>query len=185
MNAFKALIVKKSQWTDYNEDILELVTVNADGTNAIGRTNRVLNPSTFPFSTSHIHLPQDNSGYVYMLVSMKHNNYVYIGTTKDIRSRINMHNSGNGAIEIAPAYLRPFALLSFVCGFGGTRRDLRYYIERKWKERRDELIGQGINDFREWALCVKDVINRISGEDRQYQFGVSRTDLTVVQLFES
>ena len=96
-----------------------------------------------------------------------------------------MHNSGNGAIERAPAYLRPFALLSFVCGFGGTRRDLRYYIERKWKERRDELIGQGINDFREWALCVKDVINRISGEDRQYQFGVSRTDLMVVQLFES
>ena len=24
-------------------------------------------------------------------------------------------------IERAPSYLRPFALLSFVCGFGGTR----------------------------------------------------------------
>ena len=32
-------------------------------------------------------------------------------------------------IETAPAYLRPFALLSFVSEFGGTRRDLRYYIE--------------------------------------------------------
>jgi hypothetical protein len=40
-------------------------------------------------------------------------------------------------IETAPAsYLHPFALLSFVSGFGGTRREhLRYYIEQKWKEK--------------------------------------------------
>jgi hypothetical protein len=88
-------------------------------------------------------------------------------------------------IETAPAYLHPFALILFVCGFGGTRRDLRYYIERKWKERRDELIQQqGIDDFHEWALCVNDVINRISGEDRQYQIGISCTDLTVVPFLE-
>ena len=89
-------------------------------------------------------------------------------------------------IETAPAYLHPFALLSFVCGFGGARtRDSIYYIEQKWKERRDKLIQQqGIDDFHEWALCVNDVINRISGEDRQYQFGISCTDLTVVQILE-
>ena len=52
-------------------------------------------------------------------------------------------------IETAPAYLHPFALISFVSGFGGTRReDLRYYIEQKWKEKTDELIQeQGIDDF--------------------------------------
>ena len=87
-------------------------------------------------------------------------------------------------IETAPVHLGPSALLSFVCGFGGTRRDLIYYIEQKWKEKRDKSIQQGINDFREWALCVNDVINRISGEDRQYQFGISCTDLTVVQILE-
>ena len=88
-------------------------------------------------------------------------------------------------IETAPVYLHPLALISFVSGFGGTRRDLRYYIEQKWKERTDKLIQQqGIDDFREWALCVNDVINRISGEDRQYQFGISCTDLTVVQILE-
>ena len=90
-------------------------------------------------------------------------------------------------IETAPvSYLHPFALISFVSGFGGTRREhLRYYIEQKWKERTDKLIQQqGIDDFCEWALCVNDVINRISGEDRQYQFGISCTDLTVVQILE-
>ena len=59
-------------------------------------------------------------------------------------------------IETAPAsYLHPFALISFVSGFGGTRReDLRYYIEQKWKEKRDELIQQqGIDDFCEWLYC--------------------------------
>ena len=89
-------------------------------------------------------------------------------------------------IETAPAYLRPFALLSFVSEFGGTRRDLRYYIEWKWKQKRDKLIQQCMNDFLEWALCVNDVIKRISGEDRQYQFGISRqTDITVVQFCAS
>ena len=74
---------------------------------------------------------------------MKHNNYVYIVTTKDICSSINVHYSGNRATETAPAYLHPFALLSFVCGFGGARtRDSIYYIEQKWKERRDKLIQQ-------------------------------------------
>ena len=66
-------------------------------------------------------------------------------------------------IETAHAYLHPFALISFVSGVGGTRRDLRYYIEQKWKERTDKLIQQqGIDNFCEWALCVNDVINRIS-----------------------
>ena len=90
-------------------------------------------------------------------------------------------------IETAPAsYLHPFALISFVSGFGGARREhLRYYIEQKWKERTDELIQQqGIDDFHEWALCVNDVITRISGEDRKYQFNISCTDLTVVQILE-
>ena len=71
-----------------------------------------------------------------------------------------------------------------------TRKDLRYFIEQKWKERRDELVQQqGIADFREWAFYVNDAINRISGEDRQYQFGISCScktmkDLTVVQFFQ-
>jgi hypothetical protein len=56
-------------------------------------------------------------------------------------------------------------------------------MERKNKT--DKLIQQqGIDDFCEWALCVNDVINRISGEDRQYHFNISCTDLTVVQILE-
>jgi hypothetical protein len=46
------------------------------------------------------------------------------------------------------------------------------------KEKREALIQQGMHDFCEWALCVNDVINRISGEDRKYQYGIiSRTDI--------
>jgi hypothetical protein len=58
-------------------------------------------------------------------------------------------------------------------------------LNKKWKEKTDKLIQQqGIGDFREWVLCVNDVINRISGEDRQYQFSISCTDLIVVQILE-
>jgi hypothetical protein len=42
-------------------------------------------------------------------------------------------------IETAPVHLGPSALLSFVCGFGGTRRDLIYYIEQKWKEKKRQI----------------------------------------------
>jgi hypothetical protein len=60
-------------------------------------------------------------------------------------------------------HIHPFALISFVSGFDGIRWDLRYCIEQKWKERTDKLIQQqGIDNFCEWALCVNDVINRIS-----------------------
>ena len=96
-----------------------------------------------------------------------------------------MYNCGNGAIETAPASFRPFALFVYVCGFGGTRRDLRYYIERKWKERRDQLINQGVNDQCECACCVTDVINQTVNGYHQQTFGVSRSDLTLVLLFNN
>ena len=81
-----------------------------------------------------------------MLVSLRHPNYSYIGTTSCIRTRIQMHNSGNGARATAPAYLRPFALFAYICGFTNTRTDLRYYVENQWKQRRDYLISLGNND---------------------------------------
>jgi predicted GIY-YIG superfamily endonuclease len=184
LNAFRSLIVKKTQWTDYIEEVLGLITIDHNR-NPESNTNHTMSPSSFPFRVCDMPLPQCNTGFVYMLVSMKHPSYTYIGTTNCIRTRIQMHNCGNGAIETAPAYLRPFALFAYVCGFGGTRRDLRYYIERKWKERRDQLISQRVNDQCEWARCVSDVINQAVDGNYHQTFGVSRSNLTLVLLFNN
>jgi predicted GIY-YIG superfamily endonuclease len=119
-----------------------------------------------------------------MLVSIRHQNYAYFGTTNCIRTRIQQHTCGTGATATAPAYLRPFALFAYICGFGGCRRDLRYYIEAKWKEQRDELITQGYNDPHEWALCGNSVIhNIVTQNELSGQYSVSSHDLNLICLF--
>ena len=76
------------------------------------------------------------------------------------------HNSGCGAAEPTPTYLRPFALLAYICGFDETEDDncdskLRFTIERKWKEKRDWMISNGNNDKYEWAKCGNLVIDNM------------------------
>ena len=55
-----------------------------------------------------------------MLISLRHQNFTYIGTTKCIRNRIMAHDCERGAAETTPTYLRPFALLVYIFGFGET-----------------------------------------------------------------
>ena len=96
-----------------------------------------------------------------MLLSLRHQNYTYIRTTKCICTRIQMHNSGNGAIDTALAYLQPFALFAYICGFTSDRSDLRYYIENKWKDKRDKVIAQGDKNVKSWAYCANQVIANV------------------------
>lgn len=182
LRAFRKLLKKKNQWSDYIEEVLSLVTVNNTEYN---RSSRIMTQRSFPFKICDVSLPQCMTGYVYFLVSIRFPNFSYIGTTIDIRSRLQQHNSGHGSIETVPAYRRPYALLAYICGFGESRRDLRYYVERKWKEKHDELIWHGVNDVKEWATCGNDVIrNMTATTDTIQNFGISQTDLTLVCVFE-
>ena len=95
-----------------------------------------------------------------------------------MRNRIQQHNSGSGASSTEPSYLRPFAVIAYICGFDG-QRPLREYIERKWKERRDELIMSGIEDPKQWAICGADVISSVNEHD----FNIEKSDLRLVLLF--
>ena len=57
--------------------------------------NMIMNQESFPYSICDISSPQCNTGYFYMLVSLKYFNYSYIGKTSSIRRRILHHNSGD------------------------------------------------------------------------------------------
>ena len=159
LQAFRDL-TRKTQWIDYIENILSLATVNTSDYRPW-----VMAQESFPYQICDVSLPQCNSGYVYMLLSTRQKNYTYICTTNCIRTRLQQHNSGNGAVATAPAYLRPFALLAYICGFGGGRRDLRYFIESKWKEKRDEIIQRGQQSILSWAWCGETVICVCACED--------------------
>ena len=75
-------------------------------------------------------------------------------------------------------HLRPYALLAYITGFN-SNNDAMLSIETRWKQRRNRLIRHGINDVKAWARCGSEILSDIN-EDR---FGVSRTELTLICLF--
>lgn len=65
-------------------------------------------------------VPTDDSGHVYVLLSMALPNGInstYIGSTKQIHKRLSQHNSGVGSEQTSSIHLRPWALLAYVTGF--------------------------------------------------------------------
>ena len=145
--ALKHLLTRKTQWTDYMDDVLELITVKNPISQEVSpattqTSRRIMNPSSFPYRICDVILPQCNTGYVYMLLSMKDTNYTYIGKTLSIRRRIQEHNSGTGSTSTEPLHLRPYALFAYICGFD-SNKDLLSYIERVWKEKRNRMIRRG------------------------------------------
>ena len=145
-----------------------------------GQANRTLNPSiTFPFRICDISLPMCNTGYVYMLLSMRNKQYTYIGKTNSIRRRIREHNTGVGSVSTEPTHLRPYALFAYICG-ANCNDTLLLYLERQWKIKRDRLIVNGVNDIKEWAYCGNDIISELNAVN----FGVRPSDLTLVVLFK-
>ena len=181
INALVELIQMKSQWTDYMEEVLSLITIRNENINdneAENPRHRQLTQSHYPFRICDVVLPQCNTGFVYMLLSIVRPTYSYIGETKCIRSRLEQHNSGHGSSSTEPAYLRPFGVLAFICGFNGEK-PLRRYVEKKWKERRDDLIRDGINDYRQWARVGNEVIENLN----QQELNTEKSELRLILMF--
>ena len=179
LEAFRSLVVKQTQWSDHMEQVLNIITLSKEEGDA-SEESRALTNECFPYLIRNITLPQCNTGFVYMLLSMRMKNFTYIGTTNCLKTRLKAHNMGHGALSTEPAYLRPYALFAYICGFGGGRRDLRYYVENKWKEKRDELISNGTTDIKTLAMGGNDVLQRL----HESQFGIAPTELTLVCLFK-
>lgn len=154
-----SLIRSKNQWTDYMEDILNLVTI----CNEQREAPFISLQQSFPFRMCDVELPTCNTGFVYMLLSCRQQTYTYIGQTNSLWRRINQHNSGFGASGTAPSHLRPFGVFAYICGFDRNRA-LMLHVERKWKIKRDQLISQGRNCPKQWALSANAVIADINSD---------------------
>ena len=130
------------------EQDLDLITMNSE---TITHRSRTINQAAFPFRICGIALPQCRTGYVYMLMSIKQQKYTCIGQTISIRTRIQQHNSGYGSTSTQPSYLRPFAILAYICGFRGRRTLREEHVEYKWKLKREQLMRNGINEVKRWV----------------------------------
>ena len=100
----------------------------------------------FPYRIRDSYLPQCNSGYVYILLSLRQIDYINMGEIKNIITRLKQHNQGIGSASTAPEYLCPWAIVGYICGFQGGNRDLRLSIEKRWKIKRNRIQRNGCHD---------------------------------------
>ena len=173
------LVQRRSQWTDYMEDIMKLITIDETQENLTTRVAPSLDQSSFPFRICDISLPQCQTGFVYFLISVRTKNFTYIGECKCIVTRLYQHNSGNGSNSTISVHRRPYAVMGYICGFNGGKKALRRQIEKQWKERRDYLIKEGNDDPRSWVRAGKSVLTDLSNDIYQREI----SELRFVELF--
>ena len=178
LSALKAILMNKSQWSDYIETVLNIVTINSTAHNTLPRC--VMNQNAFPFRIRDIALPQCRTGFVYFLISVKLKSFTYIGQCKCLRERLPQHNSGYGSESTAPAHLRPYGIMAYICGFDGDNLSLRLHIERQWKLVRNQMKVNGNNDPRQWARAGETVIQSVNNNE---SFNVTSMDLRLVCHF--
>jgi predicted GIY-YIG superfamily endonuclease len=174
LNALCSLVRQKNQWTDYMENVLNVVSLNSESSEQVLFTAR-----SFPYRICDMTLPDCNTGFVYMLVSSKNKDFSYIGETISIRRRLQSHNSGFGSRSTAPSHLRPFAVFALICGFDGNKT-LRCHVEYQWKRKRDALRRDGIHCLKRWAMCTEDVLDAVNMEN----FNMERSQLRLALYFK-
>ena len=152
IRALKRLLTHRSQWSEYIDEVLDITTIhNESNTGEEVTGNLTLDQTNFPFRICDISLPQDQTGYVYFLISRRNRHFVYIGATMCVRSFLINHKSGTGSFEV-PIEFRPYALIAYICGF---RKDktLMEMIKETWKNEYKE------NDVLKWARNAKEFLH--------------------------
>ena len=118
----------RNQYDDYMNHIVETLTASTSGS----ARPTALEFRHHPFRPKDIPLPIDSSGVVYMLVSAKDANAMYIGYTQDMTTRLSNHNSGIGSKESSDPTKRPYILYAYVAGFVYNRNHMNLF-EKKWQ----------------------------------------------------
>ena len=110
------LVTTANQWTMMMENILNMVTINSDDAPAYCTTLR--HAEHYPFLPRDAPIPNDNTGYVYLLLSHSNPHFSYISQTKNLVQQIGNHKSGNGSFGTADPANCPFILAVFISGIG-------------------------------------------------------------------
>ena len=132
------VLLKENQQTEYIDSIIDHLSVNRQDIHdfaytGIGRPYvHEITPRSHCYKLQQQQLPTDNTGVVYMLISMKTHSDLYIGETVNIVNRLRQHNSGIGAKQTRDLRYRPWALLAYVTGFAGDV-EARKHFEKRWQ----------------------------------------------------
>lgn len=149
IKALKNLLVQRTQWCDYISEIMSIVTLDQ---NNGGRQTQTLHHNDFPFRISDISLPQDQTGAVYFLMSLRDRTYVHIDSTYCLRSMLWKHNAGYSSVDNdLPTNKRPYVLIAYICGFQKDK-ELMTRVKERWRDQRNFM------NVSQWAKDGQNII---------------------------
>ncbi len=114
LNRMWDLVTVGTQWIRYIEQLLERMSVGGTASSITSVDVSVIS-EVYPYRISDISLPDDESGFVYFLVSVQNCGRTYVGQTKNISRRLKEHNNGWGAMGTAEPQHRPYAVAAYIC----------------------------------------------------------------------
>jgi len=138
--------------------------------------NAINLPSFHPCRPIDCGMPQDSSGYVYILASVR-KNYIgkvtYIGETTNLVTRYHKHLNGTATEQTADPAMRPWVLLAYISGFEGCSKSGRAYFEALWQSARNQQ-----NAHRETPLTADQVagLGRMLVDERRYTNSIDLQD---------
>ena len=94
VTALAELITLQTQWTDYMGEILKLITLNNEENQSSDRPRQICQ-THFPFRICDTPLPQCNTGFVYMLLSIRRQHIVILE-----RQSVYAQDSGNIIVDM-------------------------------------------------------------------------------------
>ena len=133
-----SVISKRNQWTDYIESILRNWAIDGDGvTNTRSELARGMMDleKVFPYKLCNVTVPNDDFGFVYMLMSTVHHDRTYVGQTQNLSIRLVQHNSGHGAEGTAPVEYLPYAPVCYIMNMRHLNKQDRERLENAWKRK--------------------------------------------------
>ena len=164
------LVQKRSQWLDYMENILDLITIGEEEQSLTTRVLPHINQDSFRYPICDMSLPHCKTGFVYFLLSIRTRDYTYIGECNCIVDRLYEHNSGRGFKSTAPTNRRPYAVMGSIYGFDGGLGALRKQLGKIQKDRRKYLIGLGNTDVRDLVRAKRHVISELDNDVYQMNY---------------
>lgn len=100
------LICTPNQHTRYMERKLHMLSINSEGSSPDRYTFSL--DSVLPYRICEYQLPTTDTGFVYLIISMKKPTFTYIGQCKQLTKCLSDHNSGNGAFGTSDPSLPSF-----------------------------------------------------------------------------
>ena len=173
-----SVICQGTQYTNLMDSIINKFSINADGVENEDEDDLELDMTVVhPYKPSNMILPQNKTGFVYLIASIANMEMSYVGQTKCISRRMNEHNSGIGAVATAPASYKPYCLAAYLTGLSHMDKSGRMSLERSWQsfnETKERVEGKIDLETRiEQGRRVMAEHNRHCNEDKKIQLVVT------------